>query len=279
MCFMKSIVVVMFIFLMSSCASKKVTNVSFLSEKREIRGFTPKLNLFIPRQFKGTPAKVLIFIHGGNWNSGRKGTYDLLGRNFARKGILVVIPDYELSPITNYEGMARHVAAAIAWTKQNIASYHGNPNQVFITGHSAGGHLGALAVMNPKFGLDPKNISGIILNDAAGLDMKHYLQKYPPTNQDDYVATWTNDPKEWKKASPIYYINAQTPPVLLYVGTKTYPSIIEGTQRFEKTINVFQPEVQTISLNKKHVPMVMQYFNPWSPRFKEMIQFMEANSK
>ncbi len=108
--------------------------------------------------------------------------------------------------------------------------------------------------------------------------MKNYLEKYPPTNQDDYLATWTSDPEQWKAASPIYYVNAQTPPVLLYVGTKTYPSIIEGTQRFEKAIKVFQPEVQTIRLRKKHVPMVVQYFKPWSARFGEILEFMKLNS-
>jgi acetyl esterase/lipase len=45
---------------------------------------------------------VLIFVHGGYWNSGR-GTYDLLGRNFARKGV-TIIPDYTLSPNTDYDG-------------------------------------------------------------------------------------------------------------------------------------------------------------------------------
>ncbi len=274
-----TVLVLFSIFLFSSCASKKTTNISFLPTKVKNLGLTPKLNIFVPRNLKGENAKVLIFVHGGNWNSGRKETYNLLGRNFARKGVVVVIPDYNLSPMINYDGMASQVAAAILWTKQNIASYNGNPNQIFIKGHSAGGHLGALAIMNPKFGLDPESIAGIILNDAAGLDMKYYLEKYPPTNQDDYSTTWTNEPKEWQKASPLYFINEKTPPFLIYIGKKTYPSIIEGNQRFGKVLQQFQPKLQTIQLNKKHVPMVLQYFKPWSSRFDEIIQFMNDNSK
>jgi acetyl esterase/lipase len=46
---------------------------------------------FMPRNSKLKQLPVLIFVHGGYWNSGRKGTYDLLGRNFARKGVVVVI--------------------------------------------------------------------------------------------------------------------------------------------------------------------------------------------
>jgi hypothetical protein len=46
---------------------------------------TPKLNIFVPRKSKSRAIASIDFVHGGNWNSGRKGTYDLLGRNFARK--------------------------------------------------------------------------------------------------------------------------------------------------------------------------------------------------
>jgi carboxylesterase type B len=55
----------------------------------------------LPRNSKLKQLPVLIFVHGGYWNSGRKGTYDLLGRNFARKGVVVVI---RIIPNTDYNG-------------------------------------------------------------------------------------------------------------------------------------------------------------------------------
>jgi acetyl esterase/lipase len=54
------------------------------------------MNIFCRKKLKQLP--VLIFVHGGYWNV-RKGTYDLLGRNFARKEVVVVIPDYTLVQI------------------------------------------------------------------------------------------------------------------------------------------------------------------------------------
>ena len=269
--------VLVFVFLLSSCASKKSTNIVYQSTTVENVSFAPKLNIFVPRKVNKAGAKVLIFVHGGNWNSGRKGTYDLLGRNFARKGVITVIPDYTLSPEANYDVMAKQIAAVIQWTKKNISQYNGNPNQIFITGHSAGGHLGALAVMNPKYGTDPKNIAGIILNDAAGLDMKNYLEGNPPTAEDDYLATWTSNPQQWKAASPIYFIDKNTPSFLIYVGDKTYNSIKIANSRFVSALKPFQPDVTPIRLNKKHVPMVLQYFYPWSDRFDEILTFMKQN--
>ena len=260
-----------------SCSSKKNSNVSYQSTAEGNSVISPKLNVFLPRKSASVPAPVLIFVHGGNWNSGRKGTYDLLGRNFAKKGIITVIPDYTLSPIANYDVMTKEIAGVIQWTKKNISQYNGDPNHIFITGHSAGGHLGALAVMNPKYGIDPSSISGIILNDAAGLDMKNYLEGNPPTTQDDYLATWTASPEQWKAASPIHFIDKNTPPFLIYVGDKTYNSIKVANSRFIKALQSFQPNVTPVRLNKKHVPMVLQYFHPWSERFDEIAAFMKLN--
>jgi predicted peptidase len=138
-----------------------------------------------------------------NWNSGNKETYNLLGRN-SLKGIITVIPDYTLSPQANYDVMTKEIAASIKWVQANIKkNYNGNVNQIYVTGHSAGGHL--LAVMNPKYGIDEKSIAGIILNDAAGLDMKNYLEKYPPTAKDDYLATWTSNPENWRCIANLFF--------------------------------------------------------------------------
>ena len=271
------IIVLLNAFLLVNCSSKKNTNVSYQLTNDENNSNIPKLNIFVPRKSKAVQSQVLIFVHGGNWNSGRKGTYDLLGRNFARKGVITVIPDYPLSPKANYDAMTKQIAAVIQWTKKNISQYNGNPNQIFITGHSAGGHLGALAVMNPKYGTDPKSIAGIILNDAAGLDMKNYLERNPPTAEDDYLATWTTNPEQWKAASPIYFIDKNTPSFLIYVGDKTYNSIKIANSRFLSALKPFQPDVTPIRLNKKHVPMVLQYFYPWSDRFEEILTFMKQN--
>ena len=270
----------LFGFLFVGCGTKKVADVSYIKSSSAVTEISsPKLNVFLPRNSKVKQLPVLIFVHGGNWNSGRKGTYDLLGRNFASKGVITVIPDYTLSPNADYDIMAQQIAQVIQWTKTNIAQYKGNPNAIYVSGHSAGGHLVALAVMNPKYGIESSIVSGIILNDAAGLDMKNYLEENPPTNKNDYLATWSGMPSKWKEASPIYFLDKNTPPFLIYVGNKTYTSIKVANSRFLSALHSFQPQVAPIALNKKHIPMVLQYFWPWSDRFEEVIQFMKVNNQ
>lgn len=273
--YFSAFIIVLSVFL-SGCGAKKIKDIPYAEKLENPDLKSVKLNIFKSRKSqKNRP--VLIFVHGGNWNSGTKDTYGFLGRNFAKKGILTIIPDYTLSPKTDYNGMAIQIASAIKWAKENAEKYGGDPNQIFLTGHSAGGHLAALAVMNPKYGIDPASISGIILNDAAGLDMKNYLEENLPTSEDDYITTWTNNPEKWQDASPIYFLDKKTPPLLIYIGNKTYESIKVANARFLNALQPIQPNVKPIYINKKHVPMVLQYFFPWSDRYDEIKEFIEVN--
>ncbi len=260
-----------------SCATKKIKDIPYLNSFKIANAAEPKLNIFVPRNSDKKDLPVLIYIYGGNWNSGNKDIYGFFGRNFAKKDVITVIPDYTLSPNANYDDMAKQVAEAITWTKKHISEYGGNPDNIFMTGHSAGGHLAALAVMNPKYGIDEKSISGIILNDAAGLDMKNYLEGNPPTTENNYLTTWTDNPENWREASPIYFLNKNTPLFLIYVGNKTYESIKVANVRFLKELLPLQPNVETIRPNKHHVPMILQYFWPWSKRFGEITEFIKTN--
>lgn len=267
-----------FMFALTNCASTKFKDISYLSKSQSISlSQEPTLNIFQPKNKKYTNNPVIVFVHGGNWNTGDKKTYNFLGRNFAKKGITTVVVGYTLSPEVNYDGMTQQVAEAIKWTTENIKDYEGDSSKVFLTGHSAGGHLIALATMNPKYNVPESSVKGIILNDAAGLDMFSYLKKYPPTVKDDYIATWTDKPDNWKDASPIYFIDQETPKFMVYLGSKTYPSITAGNKSFLKALEPFQGKIDPIILNKSHVGMMSQYIFPWSDRYDEILDFINKN--
>lgn len=270
------LILLIFMFSLSGCSTKKYKNIAYLEPGNQNKT-PPSLNIFTARNSKKTNNPVLLFVHGGNWNSGDKKLYGFLGRNFAKKGITTVIVGYTLSPDANYDEMAKEVAEAIKWTKANISQYKGNPEEIFLTGHSAGGHLIALVGTNPKYLKDKSIVKGIILNDAAGLDMKHYLEEFPPTASADYLTTWTTDPEKWKDASPIYFVDKNSPPFMIYIGSKTYESIKVSNERFLAELHKFQPDVTPIVLNKKHIPMVLQYIFPWNNRYDEIVAFIKKN--
>lgn len=271
----KPLLLFVMILLLNSCAITKHKNLLYGATAAKVHP-APSLNVFTAAKPTDSLQPVLVFVYGGNWNSGTKETYNLAARNFARHGVTVVVPDYTKSPQANYQVMTTQIAQAIKWTRDSISTYGGDPDRIYLTGHSAGGHLAALATMDPSYGIEPLTVKGIILNDAAGLDMFSYLKKVPPTTTDDYLTTWTNDPASWKTASPYYYINTQTPELLIYVGEKTYPSIAAGNKRFLERLQEVQPQAKINYLNKKHAAMVVQFFYPWNKRIDEIVRFMNT---
>ncbi|BAO54490.1 alpha/beta hydrolase [Nonlabens marinus] len=260
------------VFTLNSCSVVKTTGIDYGSRIDGIADH-PTLNVFA-NQKKEAKLPVLIFVYGGNWNSGNKKTYGYAGRNFAKHDMVVVMPDYTKSPKASYDEMTQQIAKSIQWVKDHITEYGGDPERIYLTGHSAGGHLAALAVMNPKYGVDPKSIKGIILNDAAGLDMESFLRKNPPSTDQNYVATWTKNPEEWVEASPINFIDENTPEIKIYVGDETYESIDTSNKKFLEELKKYQPQASIQWLDKGHVAMVSQLFWPWSSRFDETREFM-----
>ncbi len=276
--YFKNLLPLLGVLVLSSCASTKYSDINYIGASTistsQAEGLeAPTLNIYAPKKTEGK-VPVLIYVHGGNWNEGKKEIYWWLGRNFAKKDILTVLPGYTLSPKANFDDQATQIAKAIEWVQNNAAQYGGDPTKVFVTGHSAGGHLVALAVMNPKYAIDPSTISGIILNDAAGLDMHHYLSNNPPTERNNYKTTWTTEESMWEEASPINFITNQTPPILTYLGSKTYPSITVANNRFREELLKIQPQAKLITLDKKHIPMITQYILPSNNRYTEIIDFI-----
>jgi arylformamidase len=108
-------------------------------------GDTPRQALDIfPAEQSGGP--VLLFIHGGYWRSGSKEENCAFVPTFVARGATVVVIEYDLCPAVTVTDIVRQARAAIAWTYRNISRYGANPAKLYVSGHSAGGHLTAMAL-------------------------------------------------------------------------------------------------------------------------------------
>ena len=101
------------------------------------------LDVFLPRE-PGAP--VQLFIHGGYWRAMDKSNYSYVAPPFVDAGAAVVVINYALTPTVTLDEIVRQTVGSIAWTYRNIAEYGGDPERIFISGNSAGGHLVAMAL-------------------------------------------------------------------------------------------------------------------------------------
>ncbi|RZS98688.1 acetyl esterase/lipase [Cecembia calidifontis] len=282
--FLKSVkntfLLVLIVLALTSCSIKGVSryrNITYIED--QLLGKLPekKLNVFAPKKSNGDN-EVLIFIHGGSWNSGKKEIYNFLGNRFARKGVVTVIIDYPLSPEYQVHDMALASAQAVKWTAQNIFKYGGNPGKIFVSGHSAGGHLASLITVREEYfdTLHFKNpIKGAVLIDAAGLDMKWFLEQMNYEPGTEYLVTFTDSPEVWKDTSPIYFLDENDPPLLILMGEKTLPGIKLSTERFLEKYKELVPEPDFhVQKGKKHKPMIVQFIYTRNKVYDWILVFM-----
>ncbi len=92
----------------------------------------------------GKRAPVLAFIHGGYWRAFDKGDFSFVAPAYVKAGIGVAAIGYPLAPAATLDEITESVRQAVAWLVHNAASFGGDPARLFVSGHSAGGHLTAM---------------------------------------------------------------------------------------------------------------------------------------
>lgn len=238
-----------------------------------------RLDVYQPRQSQASLRPVVVFIHGGAWDSGSKNLYAFIGRRLAKQNIIAVLINYRLAPAVQVPDMADDCARAVSWAQQHITEYGGDPARIFVMGHSAGGGLAALLTTNDrlfaKLGLSQNPIKGAILDDPGGLDMADYLTKMEYPGDEKYLIPFGKNPAVWREVSPMYYVRAGGPPMLVYAGERTYPSITSSTQHFRQRLQELgiKHEFRVLP-GKKHIGMVTQLFWQHNIIYRDLLKFI-----
>jgi arylformamidase len=114
-----------------------------------------------PAARKGAP--VHVFIHGGYWRSLDKHIYSHVAGPMVAAGAAVVVPNYDLCPAVRITDIVGQIRRAIAWVYRNIGRYNGDRKRIYVSGHSAGGHLTGMMMVTDwagEFGLPEDLIKG-----------------------------------------------------------------------------------------------------------------------
>jgi acetyl esterase/lipase len=189
-------------------------------------------------------APVLVQIHGGGWTMGdtRHQAYPLMSR-LASAGWVCVPITYRLSPKATFPDHIVDVKRAIAWVKEHISDYGGDPDFIVLTGGSAGGHLCALAALSPNEpgfqpGFEEVDTSVQAAVPLYGVyDIRDWDGKGGPAHSLHFVektlfkASPASDPELWRRASPISWVGPTTPPIMLVHGTNDSLVPVDGARR------------------------------------------------
>lgn len=112
-------------------------------------------------------APTLVFFHGGYWQSMDKEVFQFIAAGFSRYGITTVFVNYPLAPEASMDKIIASCRQAMVWLHHNVAKHNGNPNNIHIAGHSAGGHIVAMLMTTNWQELDEGITNDLIKGGCA----------------------------------------------------------------------------------------------------------------
>lgn len=256
-----------------------------------------KLDLFLPRGQKDFP--VLMFVHGGAWMIGDKsffGRYSEFGATLARQGIGVVLPNYRLSPAVQHPEHIKDVARAFAWTVKNVGKYGGRTDQLFVGGHSAGGHLSSLLATDDRYlkaeGLDLKAIRGVVSmsgvyqipdgNMSFSFKLNHPNVQININNVEinvtPFKSVFGDDPKMRRDASPLTHVRAGLPPFVILYAESDLPTLDSMAKRFGTALKEAGDEVEVYEVQGRgHRTILTNAVTPRDAVIQAIVAFVDKH--
>jgi acetyl esterase/lipase len=177
-------------------------------------GARARQTLDVCRPIDAASAPVVVFFYGGGWRSGRKGLYRYVAKALARRGYVAVVPDYRIYPEVRYPEFLEDAALAVRWVKDNIGRFGGDPEIIFLKGHSAGAHIAAMLAIDARWlqqvGLSPRR-------DIAGLIGLAGPYDYLPLRDETLKVIFGGADRQ--ETQPIFHVSPGAPPALLMTGS------------------------------------------------------------
>ena len=196
---------------------------------------------------------VVVFVHGGYWDSGDKSEYPFVADSLTAQGFITVIVNYRLVPEVTFPSYAEDVALAVDWVFGNIANYGGDPNKVFLMGHSAGAHVAALVAYDERY-LEALGAT----TDLAGFVGLAGAYDFLPLAPDDVRSKAALGPEEaWAQTQPINFVGGNEPPAFIATGLADTTVNPRNSLRFAERIEASGGEVELRTYKKlDHVSIV-----------------------
>lgn len=224
-----------------------------------------KLDVYIPKSKQGKNFTSILLIHGGGWLTGSKENQRIMAQNLALNGFVAITVSYTLGIESPYPTGVKDLKDAIKWMRNNAIENHIDPSKICVLGASAGGHLATLVGVTPNHVLYAKNSSisdevQAIVNIDGIVSFIH-----PEASKEGKMAsiwlngTKSNNYKNWQEASPLEYVNHNTPPILFINSAQ--PRFHAGRDDMISLLNNYNiyHETHTIA----NAPHSFWLLNPW----------------
>lgn len=235
------------------------------------------LDVYRPRD--ATAAPVVVFFYGGAWQDGKRAWYRWAGETLARHGVVAVVPDYRKYPQVRLDGFMHDAARAVAWAHAHAPAYGGDPDALFLMGHSAGAHIGALLATDAHWldavGLDPSRLRGFI--GLAG------PYDFLPLREQVYIDLFGSEASEQRRSQPVDFVDGDEPPMLLLQGGEDGTVAPRNARSLADALHaVGEPAQVRMYPGVGHAGLLLALSRPFrgrAPALDDALRFIDAHAR
>lgn len=213
-----------------------------------------RFDLYAPSEGRDWP--VLVFFHGGGWDSGSKDLYGWAAQALAAKGFLVAAPSYRLVPEVRFPAFVEDAAAATAAVQHVAAEYGGRGDRLGVVGHSAGAHLALMITLDRRY-MDGAGTPDAI-RAAAGLSGPYEFLPFDVPASINAFGDWPR-PLE---TQPIHYARGDAPPIWLCHGERDVTVHAEDSTHLAEAIRALNGRVDLTLYPELDHAAVLAAFSP-----------------
>jgi acetyl esterase/lipase len=241
-----------------------------------------KLDVYLPAN--SDKFATLVWFHGGGLKNGDKDGRQIendsvktvaIAGSLAKSGIAVVSANYRLSPKVTFPAYIQDAAFAVSWAKQNMGMYGGDPNKLFIGGHSAGGYLALMLGMDGQYltaaGVKLEDVAGVI--PVSGQTMTHYTVREERGIGKNQVTA--------DQAAPVHFVRKTSPPFLVLYADRDMAARAEENAYFVAMMQgVGNKNVSGLMIeDRTHGSIASHLVNADDPARKAILEFIQVHSK
>lgn len=267
---------------------QEIKNITYVRYSKRVL----QLDLYLPKSASPQKKPGIVFVHGGGWRAGFRTNFTPMAIGMAERGYVAATISYRLSPEAKYPAAIHDAKAAIRWLRKNAKKYGVNPEQIAVGGGSAGGQIASLTgVTNGLEKFDPQaksmgdssavqaiiNIDG--LSDFTSEAARFHEDK--PSKNLSAAGAWlggryAEKTELWREASPLFYVNKNTPPILFLISAQERFSV--GHKEMIEKMKPFGIPYQVAQLPGS--PHSFWLFDPWlQPSVDIVASFLDQQFK
>jgi len=231
-----------------------------------------KLDVYHPKDKRSGGYPVLVDIHGGGWRAGSKNGRGFPAETLVPEGLVWATIDYGLAPKHKIAAIVDHVRSALAWVHKNIATYGGDPERIYVCGHSAGGHLTGMLLTegwHARYGVPETVIKGAIASSGV-YDMEALV--HAPRGYNDELGMSL---VQARAHSPYYHLPQRACPLIVAWGS-------DETREFVRQSRDFATAWRDAGLNMSaieckgdhHFSIARTFIDPTSPLNKAVLKMV-----